>query len=97
MYDICIPTICNQSPEAVCKAWHSVIKGRSPKAARQVRVDKGPTGSGKFWIHSLKFDIAPENRPSQKETIIFQPSPFLGASCHVSFREDRKLSHTVDG
>ena len=34
-------------------------------------------------------NIAPENRPSQKETIVFQPSIF---SCYVSFREGTSYS-----
>ena len=37
-----------------------------------------------WWIHSLKTNIAPENRPFQKDTIVFQPSIFR---CYVSFRE----------
>jgi len=31
-------------------------------------------------------NVAPENRPSQKETIVFQPSIFR---CYVGFREGR--------
>ena len=39
-------------------------------------------------IHSLRLTaFAPENRPSQKETIVFQPSIFR---CYVSFREGNK-------
>ena len=38
-----------------------------------------------LWLHSLKLTAkAPENRPSQKEMILFQPSIFRGE--HVSFR-----------
>ena len=37
-----------------------------------------------FWILLLyspfKTNIAPENRPSQKETIVFQRNPFSGAN-----------------
>ena len=45
--------------------------------------------------HSVKQTAkAPENRPSQKETIVFQPSMF---GCHVSFRMDiffgKKTTH----
>ena len=40
----------------------------------------------KNTYHSVKQTAkAPENRPSQKETIVFQPSMF---GCHVSFRMD---------
>ena len=38
-----------------------------------------------FCYNPLKLKLfAPENRPTQKKTIVFQPSIFR---CHVSFRE----------
>ena len=46
---------------------------------------KGLLGGDRIQIHSLKLTAnAPENRPSEKETIVFQPSIFR---CYVSFRE----------
>ena len=44
----------------------------------------------KYTPCNLQF--APENRPSQKETIVFQPSIFR---CYVSLREGNPLSQAI--
>ena len=52
-------------------------------------------------VHSLKLTaIAPKNRPSQKETIVFQPSIFRCAKCGlvlesvIFFNWEKKLEST---
>ena len=47
----------------------------------------------KSYTHPETNSLAPENRPSQKETIVFQPSIFKG---YVSFREAISLKHSSE-
>ena len=63
MYDICIRTICNQSPEAVVR--HGIQSSKAEVQKQLVRCGwiRVQLDLGSFWIHSLKSDIAPENRP----------------------------------